>query len=503
MTGPAGFIQEKRIVFLTVAIGVFMSTMDSSMVNVALPVVMRTFHCSLALTEWVILVYLLTITVLLLFWGKLCSIVGCGRVYSQGMLVFTIGSFLCGIAPSVSTLILFRFIQGLGASMMMATGPALIKSIFPVDRLGRGLGLIGVSTSLGLMTGPVLSGLLIHWLHWRAIFWVTVPVGLYFSIAGRTALTSLPVENNSGPKLSFANLLRRNNSDRTGAFLWAGVVSLTVLMVTHAASVSSAGGLMTSTVFSAGSVFLAVCWICFLWYERRQPAPFFPLALFGKRFFSMAVLSSMFSFAVLFIVLILTPFYLDRILGLTPDRIGYVMMAVPLCVFIVSPIAGRLHDLIGARIVATGGLLCCFSSLLWLTTLTAESSALDIASRLALLGFGQAMFLSPNSASALAGVPEDQVGVTASMLATARNFGMLTGASLAGLLFSLHFAAVTGGLDMKDFNPSLAGEFIFSLKRTFQYALVISSAAVLVSWLRQKPFIKGGIQKSGTEGQDQ
>ena len=479
-----------------------MSTMDSSMVNVALPVVMKTFHCSLALTEWVILVYLLTITVLLLFWGKLCSIVGCGRVYSQGMLVFTIGSFLCGIAPSVSTLILFRFVQGLGASMMMATGPALIKSIFPVDRLGRGLGLIGVATSLGLMTGPVLSGLLIHLLHWRAIFWVTVPVGLFFSIAGRTALTSLPVENNSCTKLSFANLLKRYNSDRTGAFLWAGVVTLTVLMVTHASSVSSAGGLVTSTVFSAGIVFLAFCWICFLWYEGRLPAPFFPLALFGKRFFSMAVFSSMFSFAVLFIVLILTPFYLDRILGLTSDRIGYVMMAVPLFVFIVSPIAGRFHDLIGARIVATGGLLCCLGSLLWLTTLTAESSALDVAIRLALLGFGQAMFLSPNSASALAGVPEDQVGVTASMLATARNFGMLTGAALAGLLFSLHFAAVTGGLDMKDFNPSMAGEFIFSLKRTFQYGLVISSAAVLVSWLRQKPFLKGGTQNSGTDGQD-
>jgi len=462
-----------------------MSTMDSSMVNVALPAVMETYQSSLALTEWVVLVYLLTITILLLFWGKLCAVIGCGRVYAAGMLVFTTGSFVCSIAPTITALILSRFVQGLGASMMMATGPALIKAIFPVNRLGSGLGLIGVSTSLGLMTGPVVSGLLIHWLHWRAIFLVTVPVGLFFSLAGRAALTGLQPEVDAQYRQPVCDLLRRSSGDLAGALFWAAVVTLTVLLVTHASSLGSAGGLVPAGVLPAIPGVLAICWIGFIWYERRQPAPFFPLTLFGKRFFSTAVLSSMFSFAVLFMVLILTPFYLDRILGLTSDRIGFVMMAVPVCVFIVSPIAGRLHDLIGARIVATGGLLLCAGGMLWMTTLTAASSAPEVALRLALIGFGQAMFLSPNSASALAGVPEDQVGVTASMLATARNFGMLSGAALAGFLFSLHFAVATGGLDMKDFDPSMAGEFISSLRRTFQYGLVISSAAVVISWLRK------------------
>jgi EmrB/QacA subfamily drug resistance transporter len=493
MTGLSSFMTDKRIVFFTVASGVFMSTMDSSMVNVALPAVMETYRSPLALTEWVVLSYLLTITVLLLFWGRLCAKVGCGRVYSRGMLVFTGGSFLCSMAPGITTLILFRLIQGLGASMMMATGPALIKSVFPADRLGRGLGLIGISTSLGLMTGPAVSGLLIHWLHWRAIFLVTVPVGLFFFLAGRKILTSLEGENSGKDADTLPPLLPRTTSDPAGALWWASVVALSIVLLTHAST-----GLSSFLAGWAAWTALALFWAGFLWYEQRQAEPFFPLPLFGRRFFSMAVFSSMFSFAVLFMVLILTPFYLDRILGLPTDRIGYVMMAVPVCVFIVSPIAGRLHDRIGARIVATGGLLCCLAGMWLMTGLTADSSALDVAMRLALLGFGQAMFLSPNSASALAGVPEDLVGVTASMLATARNFGMVTGAALAGFLFSMHFGAATGGLDMKDFEPALSGEFISSLRSTFRYGMIISAASVLFSWLRQKQPADDNV--SGPEG---
>jgi EmrB/QacA subfamily drug resistance transporter len=468
-----------------------MSTMDSSMVNVALPVLMRTFHSSLALTEWVVLVYLLTITTLLVFWGRLCRIIGCGRVYSGGMLVFTLGSLLCGMAPGVSTLILFRCIQGLGASMMMATGPALIKSIFPAERLGRGLGMIGVATSLGLMAGPVVSGLLIHRLHWRAIFWVTVPLGLFFYLLGRRVFGRLEAETCSQGGFSLYRLLQRDNVDLAGAVLWATVVTLTILFLTRVTDLCCSSNGPGAFVFAGFLVMLAAGWIFFLWYEKRQQDPFLPLMLLRERFFLMAVLSSMLSFAVLFIVIILTPFYLDRISGLTPDRIGYVMMALPLCVFIVSPVAGRLHDRLGARVVATSGLVCCLISLFWLTTLTVESSPFSVALRLALIGFGQAMFLSPNSAAALAGVSEELAGVTASMLATARNFGMLSGAALAGLIFALHFSWATGGLDMKDFSPALAPEFMLSLKRTFQYGLVISSAAIMTSLLRQGTGVRG------------
>ena len=479
--------QQRRRLFLVVSVGVFMSTMDSSMVNVALPALMAAFQSPLALTEWVVLVYLLTITVLLLFWGHWADRWGSGRIYSPGMLIFTAGSLLCGIAPGIYTLILFRFIQALGASMMMATGPALIKSIFSPNRLGRGLGLIGVATSMGLMAGPAVSGLLIRWVHWRAIFWVTVPLGLGFFLLGRGLLAGVSGQQGTAPPGRVKTERKPNGFDRGGAVLWAAAVTMTILFVTHASSLGRGGGFGFSRVFITGMALMMIGWVLFLRREKRCPAPLLPLPLFGRRFFAMAILSGMLSFFVLFIVLILTPFYLDRILGLAPDRVGYVMMAVPLCVFIVSPVAGRLHDWIGARIVATGGLICCLFSLLLLIGLTSETSPFSVAVRLALLGIGQAMFLAPNSAAALAGVPDNRVGVTASLLATARNLGMLLGTAFAGLIFALYFARYTGGLDMKDFTPAATSAFMFALHRSFQFGALIALTGVLASWLRQSP----------------
>jgi EmrB/QacA subfamily drug resistance transporter len=472
-----------RLVFLTVSVGVFMSTMDSSMVNVALPVLMKTFHSSLALTEWVVLIYLLTITMLLVFWGSLCNRWGCGNVYSRGMLFFAVGSLLCGMATNIWLLILFRFFQALGASMMMATGPALIKQVFPPERLGRGLGLVGVATSLGLMAGPAVSGLILRWLHWRVIFWVTVPVGLVFYLSGRRMLAGCSAPQTGLPGSSG----EARKFDLPGAFLWATLVSLTLLMATHATTLCCGKGVASSALFITGSGVILAGWLFFAWYEAKSPAPFLPVRLFQQRFFAMAILSSSLSFAALFFVLILMPFYLDRVLRLPPDRIGYVMMALPLSVFIVSPVAGRLYDRIGARVVATGGLLCCLAGLVLLTRLTVDTSPLSIAGRLALLGFGQAMFLSPNSASALGGVTDDHAGVTAGLLATARNFGMLAGTALAGLSFALHFAAATGGLDMKEFVPSETPAFMFALTRSFGYAVLIALGAVLASWMRKTP----------------
>ncbi len=466
-------------VLLMVAAGVFMSTLDSSMLNVALPSIMHAFGSPLALTEWVIIVYLLTITVMLLFWGHLSEKYGHDRIYNVGALIFSIGSLLCFLGPEIYSLIFFRFVQAMGASMMMAMGPALIKSVFPKDQLGRGLGRIGIATSLGLMTGPVVSGLLIRWSHWRVIFLITVPVGLAVYLTGK--INPIRLQQNV-PDMP-AGKKKNYPFDRTGALLWTAAISLTMFTATHATSLCCAEH--TKSYLLIAAIFLSVsAWFLLAGHERKYPYPLLPLNLFSKRFFSMAMLSAMLSFAVLFFVLLLTPFYLRSVQQLSADQTGYVMMALPLCVFFVSPIAGSLHDRIGARIVATTGLGFCLLGLVLLTTIDAATSPFIIAALLALLGFGQAMFLSPNSAAALSGVNHQQAGVTSSLLATARNMGMLVGTALAGLIFSIYFSRLTGGMDMKDFVPEYTPQFMVALKRTFQAAAIIAATGMAASWWR-------------------
>ncbi len=453
-----------------------MSTMDSSMVNVALPTLMQVFTSSLALTEWVVLIYLLTITVSLLFWGYFSNGIGQGTLYGRGVLVFSLGSLLCSVAPTIGLLIFFRFVQAIGASMMMAMGPALIKSSFPKDRLGRGLGLVGIATSLGLMTGPAVSGLLLRWSHWRMMFLVTVPVGVLLYVLSRRLLASI-----GQPAGGRVRRSGRNGFDSVGGVLYVASITLTVLLLSHATVVSSQS---TAGGWPFYLVILLLLWGAFVGYEMKRDEPLFPVELFGRRFFTMAVVSAMLSFVVLFFVLLLMPFYLSSVRRFPPDQVGYFMMAVPFCVFFIAPLAGRLHDRFGARIVASFGLANCFVSLLLLTALSANSSGLYIVSSLALLGFGQAMFLAPNSAAALAGVSHEDSGITSSLLATSRNMGMLLGTALAGFFFAYTYARLSGGMDLKDFTPQQAPHFMQALQHTFRIGATLAFMAVMASWLR-------------------
>jgi MFS family permease len=323
---------------------------------VALPTLMLRLHATLAATEWVILIYLLTISTLLLFWGHLASVHDPEGIYHYGMLLFGLGSLLCTAAPTIHTLILFRFIQGLGASMMMAVGPALIKRVFPPEQLGRGLGMIGIATSLGLLCGPVVSGFLIHYLHWRMIFLVTVPVSLFFYFLWHNNHGN---ERQAKSPLSLLMLLTKAGSEMRlnllSLLLWIGSITMSVLLANSATLLCSQEQQQHKLLLYLALLLVLIGWTLFFKHEQKALHPLLPRHLFARRFFSMAVLTGMLSFTVLFFVLLLVPFYLARIKGLRPDTIGMVMMAVPVLVFLVSPIAGRLFDRFGARLVATTG----------------------------------------------------------------------------------------------------------------------------------------------------
>jgi len=459
--------RNKWLVFSVVAVGVFMSTLDSSMVNIALPAIMAHFHSSLQLTEWVVMIYLLTITSTLLLWGRLGDMLGRGKLYALGMLIFALASLACALAPNLAVLIVARLLQALGAALMMAIGPALITEAFPVRQLGRAFGLIGMAVSLGLMTGPGLGGMLLELGSWRNLFLITVPVGALFT---GLALLVLPLTR---------------NGKRDGPFDWRGGLYMTIgltlfaLTVNHGTAPTWRPAVLIPTAAAWGLVTLL-----FVRAEATAPAPLLPVRLLREPYFIVGVLSAVLSFMILFTAIILPPFYMVRILGLSSARIGLVMMAVPLAVLVVAPMAGWLSDHIGARWLTTTGILVSTSGLLLLAGLSPTSPPLGVALRLSLLGIGQAMFLSPNSAAVLGRVGNHHIGISGALLATGRNLGMLLGTAQAFLVFSLTFGRLTNGLDLKDFTPAQVEPFMAALRAAYLTAAAIGLVGATLSWLR-------------------
>lgn len=442
---------RRRLVLAMVMTGIFLSTMDSGMINVALPTIMRSFDLSLEYAGFIVTFYLLTITVTLVFWGRLADKLGRGNIYSAGMLLFSVGAIACYYSASYKLLLGSRFFQALGASMMMSSGPAMIKMVSPADRLGRSLGLVGLATACGLLSGPFISGLLLSRFSWRAIFLVTLPVSITAYLVGRffvlNRLPQIPAKIISA-------------FDWQGSFCWVAMVVLG-LSIFH----------RLDRFLTLANLVILACLVglvlVFIRIEKNSAHPILPISLLGKRYYWVAVLTAAISFATMFTVLVLVPFYLEYVILLPVETIGRIMMAVPATLILLSPASGWMYDRIGARFLTTAGLGLCCLALTGLAFLSAESTITEVTVKLAMLGAGQSVFLSPNSASVLSQVSEEQSGITSGILATARNFGMVTGATLAAALFSWWFTFYSGGGQLTDYTVVDRNAFILALRTTF------------------------------------
>ncbi len=477
--------RRKWLVFFLVSAGVFFSTMDSSMVNIGLPAIMEEFHSPLAHTEWVVLIYLLTTSTTMLLWGHLADRLGRGRVYSAGFFVFAMGSFGCSQSPTLTLLLVCRFVQAFGAAMVMANGPALLKEAFPAQQLGRSLGFVGIATSLGLMSGPVLGGLVIEYASWRLMF--LAPLPLYLLVA----LISL-------------FFLPHSAEQHTRSFDWLGALWWAILLASISYTLSLAAAPESSLVFLLiGGIVALLSLLLFIRQEKQSCGssatsitPIIPADLFRHRALVIAVLTACLSFLCLFSVLILTPFYLDRVLGLSGSAIGLVMLAIPAIVLLIAPVAGWLADFSDTRLVATTGLALCSVGMFLFTRLSVESSPWEVALLLGCFGLGQALFLSPNSTSALRHTDKKHTGVVSALLATARTVGMLLGIALASLCFAKFFAHFSGGMDLKDYTPDHAHAFVHALGWSYRGFFAVGVVAVFLSLLRPP-----GIRTTGVRGQ--
>jgi EmrB/QacA subfamily drug resistance transporter len=419
---------ERLPTLVAVGVGAYMSALGGSIVNAILPVIAGAFDADVAAIQWVVTGYLLVMGGLLLSFGRLGDLRGHKAVAVWGFVVLIAGSALCGLAPSLASLVGARALQALGAAMVIAASPAILTHAFPPAQRGRVLGLQSTAVYLGLASGPPLGGWLADSLGWRSTFYVNVPVGL---LALALSLRFVPPDPPSG---------RREGFDLAGAAAYVlGLVGLLLgLSQGHARGWASPAVL---GCLVAGLALLGA----FVGIELRAPSPMLDLGLFRRRAFSAPVLSAVLNYMGTAATFFLVPFYLIQGRGLSPSQAGLVLTAQPIVMALTASFSGALSDRTGSRLPATLGMAVLALGLLLLSRL-GESTPLGlVAGALGVVGLGIGLFTSPNNSAIMGAVPPGRRGVASGVLATARTLGNVLGIGLAGAVFSTVLAGGPAG----------------------------------------------------------
>jgi drug resistance transporter, EmrB/QacA subfamily len=448
-------------VLATVSIGTFMSTLDSSIVNVALPTISGDLHTDLSTLQWTVSAYLLTISSLLPVFGRTADLLGRKKVYSFGFLIFTLGSALCGLASNIWFLVGTRVLQAVGAAMLMANSAAIVTAIFPFQERGRALGLTGTVVALGSLTGPALGGILIGWLGWRSIFYINLPIGLLGYLAARFILPA-----DTQPKVG-------DRFDFVGAALFtAGMISL-LLAVNNGEDWG-----WTSTYVWLGLTLGLVLLAIFVINEKKVRHPMIDLSLFRNQPFVIGNLSGWMCFMAMFANTMLLPFYLQQVLNYSPYQVGLLMTVFPITMAVVAPLSGHASDKFGPLILTTSGLVCCALGLFYYSTLSATASIYQVIPGAILLGLGSGMFNSPNNSSVMSSVPPQKLGLAGGINSLVRNLGMIS-----GIAFSVSLFEAWGGVSRPQ--PDQIPVFMSAYHKVMLVAMGIALVAALVSLNRK------------------
>ena len=451
-------LDRKWWVLVAVGVGTLMSALDSSVVNAVLPVMRRDLGTDVATIQWVVTVYLLVVSGLLLTFGRLGDLKGNRTMYLTGFAVFVLASVLCGLSAGVLELTVFRAVQALGAAMLFANSPAILTKTFPPNERGRALGLQGTMTYLGLVIGPPLGGWLTGLFGWQAIFVIHVPIGLAAVLLG---FTFIPADEAAAAEERF---------DPAGAATFMLGLVLLLLALNRGHDWGWASPALLGLVAAA-----AVLLTAFLAIERRTRCPMLDLSLFKARTFSSSTVAATLNYVAVYTIIFLVPFYLIQGRGLAPGRAGLLLMSQAAVMAIVAPISGAVSDRIGPRWLTTSGMVLLAAGLAGLGVAGRDTPLPLVAAALATAGLGTGLFVSPNNSALMGAAPRHRQGIAAGVLALARNVGMVLGVGLAGAVFSTMLA--------RGLAAGSADALFAALRTSFIVAAAVALAAGAVSAL--------------------
>ncbi|PIE81310.1 MAG: MFS transporter [Chloroflexi bacterium] len=454
---------RKWYVMSAVAMSTFLSTVDGSIVNVALPTLVEELDTVFAIAQWVILIYLLTQATLLPSIGRLGDMLGKKRIYTGGIVLFTLASVLCGLSPNVYWLIGFRLIQAVGSVMMLGLGMAIITEAFPSQERGKAIGLNGTFVSIGIVLGPTLGGLILSVTTWRWIFMVNLPIGI---VGAFLAWRYVPDKRPLG----------RQQFDFVGAFLLC--VSLLSLLL--ALTMGQQRGFTEPRIlilFGIALIFLPI----FMWVEKRHPQPMLDLRLFQNSVFSLSLLIGSMVFIAIAGTTLLLPFYLQNMRGYAPQQVGLMMAMIPIFLGVAAPLSGSASDKYGTRRIASLGLLVVVAGYWVMSSFDTLTTLLLFALGTVPIGTGVGIFQSPNNSAVMGAVPPQRLGVASGLLGLSRTLGQTTGIALFGALWAGRVASSLGETPAGGATTAPISAQISGLQDTFMVMMVLMALALVLS----------------------
>lgn len=408
---------KKWYVMAAVACGIFLSTIDGSIVNIALNTLVEELHEPLAVVEWVVLAYLLVIATLMLSIGRLADMFGKKKLYAAGLAIFTLGSLFCGLSTNIVLLITSRVFQAIGASMSMAIGTAIVTESFPPQERGKALGMTGLFVSIGVIAGPTLGGIILQHLSWHWLFFVNLPVGLVGFIL----------------VLLFVPDFKPNKKQKFD-FIGAGTMFVALASFLLALSFVQINGFKNPFIYPL-LVLSVVMVVLFLRAERKAPEPMVDLKLFGNHLFTINLLTCLLTFIASSGITLLLPLFLQNVKGFDMQTTGLLMIISPMAMALVAPISGSLSDRMELRKLTTIGLSVALIGYLLLITFSEKTSLFVYVITFIATGAGMGFFQAPNNSAVMGSAPKERLGVASGLLSLTRTLGQTVGISILGAVW--------------------------------------------------------------------
>lgn len=445
----------KIAALLVASIASFFTPFMGTSVNIALPTIGLDFGADAILLNWITNGFLLAAAIFAVPFGRLADIHGMKKIFTYGIIIFTVASLFCALSPSSLILIASRIIQGIGSAMIFVTGLAIITSVYPPHHRGKAIGINIAAVYVGLSLGPVIGGLMTQYLGWRSLFFLMIPFGLL--VVG----------------IVFWKLHDEWAASRGEKFDFIGSIIYSIMLLLIMYGFSSLPKIDGWVMLVLGVIGL----LTFIKWELRTESPVFNIRLFKNTEFTFSSMAALINYSATFAVSLLLSYYLQYIKGFEPHAAGLILVFQPILMAVTAPMAGRMSDRFDARIIATAGMATVTIALFTLTFLDVNTPLTDIIIGLVVLGLGFGLFSSPNTNVIMGSVERKFYGVASATVSTMRLIGQTMSIGIATLIFALFMGRV-------QITPEQYPSLLESIQLCFVVFTILCFVGIFVSWYR-------------------